>query len=145
MNSKIVQEWADLKPNVHMYIQEFHGKMADRKRRPVLLLGMDTQAITFLSDLNLPVLSEMLIGLDVEDSRVCVRLHAKLQWKQPFGELILYHSKLHIQKEQTLYITGQLNRMLTEVEFEAVSRSTYGKATDHVPQSKPYRYIDFTI
>ncbi|WP_434752521.1 hypothetical protein [Paenibacillus amylolyticus] len=145
MNSKILQEWADLKPNVHMYIQEFHGKMVDRKRRPVLLLGMDTQAITFLSDLNLPVLSEMLIGLDVEDNRVCVRLHAKLQWKQPFGELIMYHSNLHIQKEQTLYITGQLNRMLDEVEFEAVSRSTYGKATDPSPQLKPYRYIDFII
>ncbi|MGQ8870911.1 hypothetical protein [Paenibacillus sp. TSA_86.1] len=119
--------------------------MVDRKRRPVLLLGMDTQAITFLSDLNLPVLSEMLIGLDVEDNRVCVRLHAKLQWKQPFGELIMYHSDLHIQKEQTLYITGQLNRMLDEVEFEAVSRSTYGKATGPSPQLKPYRYIDFII
>lgn len=145
MNSKILQEWADLKPNVHMYIQEFHGKMVDRKRRPVLLLGMDTQAITFLSDLNLPVISEMVLGLDVEDSRICVRLHATLQWKQPFGELILYHSNLHIQKDQTLYITGQLNRMLTEVEFEAVSRSTYGNATDPSPQLKPYRYIDFII
>ncbi|MBY0203006.1 MULTISPECIES: hypothetical protein [Paenibacillus] len=145
MNSKILQEWADLKPNVHMYIQEFHGKMVDRKRRPVLLLGMDTQAITFLSDLNLPVISEMVLGLDVEDSRICVRLHAKLQWKQPFGELILYHSNLHIQKDQTLYITGQLNRMLTEVEFEAVPRSTYGNATDPSPQLKPYRYIDFII
>ncbi|CAI6082045.1 hypothetical protein PAECIP112173_03423 [Paenibacillus sp. JJ-100] len=144
MNSKNLQEWADLKLNVHMYIQEFHGKMVDRKRRPVLLLGMDTQAITFLSDLNLPVLSEMLLGLDVEDSRVCVRLQAKLQWKQPFGELTLYHSNLHIQEDQTLYITGQLNRMLTEIEFEAVSRFDYGKASDPSHQLKPYRYIDFT-
>lgn len=106
-----------MKLNVHMYIQEFHGKMVDRKRRPVLLLGMDTQAITFLSDLNLPVSSEMLIGLDVEDHHVCVRLHARLQWKQPFGELTMYHSNLHIQHEQKLYITGQLNTMLTEVQF----------------------------
>lgn len=145
MHSKIVQEWADLKPNVHMYIQEFHGRKVDRKRRPVLLLGMDIHAITFLSDLNLPVVSEMLIGLDVEDSHVCVRLPAKLQWKQPFGELIMYHSNLHIQKEQTLYITGQLNRMLAEVEFEAVSRIAYEKAANPSPPYKPYHYIDFTI
>ncbi|PYE48458.1 hypothetical protein HUB98_23155 [Paenibacillus barcinonensis] len=145
MHSKVVQEWANLQPNAHMYIQELHGKRVDRKRRPVLLLGMDIHAITFLSDLNLPVLSELLIGLDVEDSHVCVRLPAKLQWKQPFGELIMYHSNLHIQKEQTLYITGQLNRMLAEVEFEAVSRIPYEKAPNHSPPYKPYHYIDFTI
>ena len=92
------------KLNVHMYIQEFHGKLVDRKEPLCLLLGMDTRAVTFLSDLDLPISSEMLIGLDVEDSHVCVRLHAKLQWKQPFGELTLYHSSLHIQQEaDTIY------------------------------------------
>lgn len=100
----IIQEWADMKLNVHMYIQEFHGKMVDRKRRPVLLLGMDTQAITFLSDLNLPVSSEMLIGLDVEDQHVCVRLHARLQWKQPFGEAHNVSFKLaYSARTETIY------------------------------------------
>ena len=144
MNS-MIQEWADLKLNVHMYIQEFHGKSVDRKRRPVLLLGMDTRAITFLSDLDLPISSEMLIGLDVEDSHVCVRLHARLQWKQPFGELTMYHSNLHIQHEQKLYIAGQLNTMLTEVQFPAVSRFQYEKATEQKALQEPYHYIDFTI
>ncbi|WP_413376041.1 hypothetical protein [Paenibacillus taichungensis] len=144
MNS-MIQEWADLKLNVHMYIQEFHGKLVDRKRRPVLLLGMDTRAITFLSDLDLPISSEMLIGLDVEDSHVCVRLHAKLQWKQPFGELTLYHSSLHIQQEQTLYITGQLNTMIREVQFPTVSRFQYEKASEQPNLQETYHYIDFTI
>ncbi|MGV2883329.1 hypothetical protein [Paenibacillus taichungensis] len=144
MNS-MIQEWADLKLNVHMYIQEFHGKLVDRKRRPVLLLGMDTRAITFLSDLDLPISSEMLIGLDVEDSRVCVRLHARLQWKQPFGELTLYHSSLHIQQEQTLYITGQLNTMIREVQFPTVSRFQYEKASAQPNLQETYHYIDFTI
>jgi len=144
MNS-MIQEWADLKLNVHMYIQEFHGKLVDRKRRPVLLLGMDTRAITFLSDLDLPILPEMLIGLDVEDSHVCVRLHARLQWKQPFGELTLYHSNLHIQQEQTLYITGQLNTMIREVQFPTVSRFQYEKASEQPNLQETYHYIDFTI
>ncbi|CAM3032169.1 hypothetical protein P4H27_06765 [Paenibacillus taichungensis] len=144
MNS-MIQEWADLKLNVHMYIQEFHGKLVDRKRRPVLLLGMDTRAITFLSDLDLPISSEMLIGLDVEDSHVCVRLHARLQWKQPFGELTLYHSSLHIQQEQTLYITGQLNTMIREVQFPTVSRFQYEKASEQPNLQETYHYIDFTI
>ncbi|MGW7160940.1 hypothetical protein [Paenibacillus taichungensis] len=144
MNS-MIQEWADLKLNVHMYIQEFHGKLVDRKRRPVLLLGMDTRAITFLSDLDLPISSEMLIGLDVEDSHVCVRLHARLQWKQPFGELTLYHSSLHIRQEQTLYITGQLNTMIREVQFPTVSRFQYEKASEQHALKEPYHYIDFTI
>lgn len=144
MNS-MIQEWADLKLNVHMYIQEFHGKWVDRKRRPVLLLGMDTRAITFLSDLDLPISPEMLIGLDVEDSHVCVRLHAKLQWKQPFGELTLYHSNLHIQKEQTLYITGQLNKMIREVQFPTVSRLQYEKTSEQPNLQETYHYIDFTI
>ncbi|MFC9707004.1 hypothetical protein ACFTRD_02455 [Paenibacillus sp. NPDC056933] len=144
MNS-MIQEWADLKLNVHMYIQEFHGQLVDRKRRPVLLLGMDTRAITFLSDLNLPISSEMLIGLDVEDSHVCVRLHARLQWKQPFGELTLYHSSLHIQQEQTLYITGQLNAMIREVQFPTVSRFQYEKASEQPALQESYHYIDFTI
>lgn len=144
MNS-MIQEWADLKLNVHMYIQEFHGKLVDRKRRPVLLLGMDTRAITFLSDLDLPISPEMLIGLDVEDSHVCVRLHAKLQWKQPFGELTLYHSNLHIQQEQTLYITGQLNTMIREVQFPTVSRFQYEKASEQPNLQATYHYIDFTI
>ncbi|MCZ1263456.1 MULTISPECIES: hypothetical protein [Paenibacillus] len=144
MNS-MIQEWADLKLNVHMYIQEFHGKLVDRKRRPVLLLGMDTRAITFLSDLDLPISPEMLIGLDVEDSHVCVRLHAKLQWKQPFGELTLYHSNLHIQQEQTLYITGQLNTMIREVQFPTVSRFQYEKASEQPNLQETYHYIDFTI
>jgi hypothetical protein len=144
MNS-MIQEWADLKLNVHMYIQEFHGKLVDRKRRPVLLLGMDTRAITFLSDLDLPISSEMLIGLDVEDSHVCVRLHARLQWKQPFGELTLYHSSLHIQQEQTLYITGQLNTMIREVQFPTVSRFQYEKSSEQPDLQKTYHYIDFTI
>jgi len=141
----MIQEWADLKLNVHMYIQEFHGKLVDLKRRPVLLLGMDTRAITFLSDLNLPISSEMLIGLDVEDSHVCVRLHARLQWKQPFGELTLYHSSLHIQQEQTLYITGQLNAMIRDVQFPTVSRFQYEKASEQRALKEPYHYIDFTI
>ncbi|WP_179800938.1 hypothetical protein [Paenibacillus sp. RU5M] len=141
----MIQEWADLKLNVHMYIQEFHGKLVDRKRRPVLLLGMDTRAITFLSDLDLPISPEMLIGLDVEDSHVCVRLHAKLQWKQPFGELTLYHSNLHIQQEQTLYITGQLNTMIREVQFPTVSRFQYEKASEQPNLQETYHYIDFTI
>ncbi|KOY13755.1 hypothetical protein [Paenibacillus xylanivorans] len=144
MNS-MIQEWADLKLNVHMYIQEFHGKLVDRKRRPVLLLGMDTRAITFLSDLDLPISSEMLIGLDVEDSHVCVRLHARLQWKQPFGELTLYHSNLHIQQEQTLYITGQLNTMIREVQFPTISRFQYEKASEQPNLQETYHYIDFTI
>ncbi|QOS77398.1 hypothetical protein JNUCC31_21745 [Paenibacillus sp. JNUCC31] len=144
MNS-MIQEWADLKLNVHMYIQEFHGQLVDRKRRPVLLLGMDTRAITFLSDLNLPISSEMLIGLDVEDSHVCVRLHARLQWKQPFGELTLYHSSLHIQQEQTLYITGQLNAMIREVQFPTVSRFQYEKASEQPALQESYHYIDFII
>ncbi|MFJ2045774.1 hypothetical protein ACIOBL_19425 [Paenibacillus taichungensis] len=144
MNS-MIQEWADLKLNVHMYIQEVHGKLVDRKRRPVLLLGMDTRAITFLSDLDLPISSEMLIGLDVEDSHVCVRLHASLQWKQPFGELTLYHSSLHIQQEQTLYITGQLNTMIREVQFPTVSRFQYEKASEQPNLQETYHYIDFTI
>lgn len=144
MNS-MIQEWADLKLNVHMYIQELHGKLVDRKRRPVLLLGMDTRAITFLSDLDLPISSEMLIGLDVEDSHVCVRLHARLQWKQPFGELTLYHSSLHIQQEQTLYITGQLNTMIREVQFPTVSRFQYEKASEQPNLQEIYHYIDFTI
>jgi hypothetical protein len=144
MNS-MIQEWADQKLNVHMYIQEFHGKLVDRKRRPVLLLGMDTQAITFLSDLDLPISSEMLIGLDVEDSHVCVRLHARLQWKQPFGELTLYHSNLHIQQEQTLYITGQLNTMIREVQFPTISRFQYEKASEQPNLQETYHYIDFTI
>ncbi|MFE6075300.1 hypothetical protein ACFVQB_12565 [Paenibacillus sp. NPDC057886] len=144
MNS-MIQEWADLKLNVHMYIQEFQGKWVDRKRRPVLLLGMDTRAITFLSDLDLPILPEMLIGLDVEDSHVCVRLHARLQWKQPFGELTLYHSNLHIQQEQTLYITGQLNTMIREVQFPTVSRFQYEKASEQPNLQETYHYIDFTI
>jgi len=144
MNS-MIQEWADLKLNVHMYIQEFHGKLVDRKRRPVLLLGMDTRAITFLSDLDLPVTPEMLIGLDVEDNQVCVRLQARLQWKQPFGELTLYHSSLHIQQEQTLYITGQLNTMIREVQFPTVSRFQYEKASEQPNLQKTYHYIDFTI
>lgn len=144
MNS-MIQEWADLKLNVHMYIQEFHGKLVDRKRRPVLLLGMDTRAITFLSDLDLPISPEMLIGLDVEDSHVCVRLHTKLQWKQPFGELTLYHSNLHIQQEQTLYITGQLNTMIREVQFPTVSRFQYEKASEQPNLQETYHYIDFTI
>ncbi|MDR9744135.1 hypothetical protein [Paenibacillus taichungensis] len=145
MNSSMIQEWADLKLNVHMYIQEFHGKLVELKRRPVLLLGMDTRAITFLSDLNLPISSEMLIGLDVEDSHVCVRLHARLQWKQPFGELTLYHSSLHIQQEQTLYITGQLNAMIRDVQFPTVSRFQYEKASEQCALKEPYHYIDFTI
>lgn len=145
MNSSMIQEWADLKLNVHMYIQEFHGKLVELKRRPVLLLGMDTRAITFLSDLNLPISSEMLIGLDVEDSHVCVRLHARLQWKQPFGELTLYHSSLHIQQEQTLYITGQLNTMIREVQFPTVSRLQYEKASEQSNLQETYHYIDFTI
>ncbi|UPK45229.1 hypothetical protein [Paenibacillus pabuli] len=144
MNS-MIQEWADLKLNVHMYIQEFHGKLVDRKRRPVLLLGMDTRAITFLSDLDLPITPEMLIGLDVEDNQVCVRLQARLQWKQPFGALTLYHSSLHIQQEQTLYITGQLNTMIREVQFPTVSRFQYEKASEQPDLQKTYHYIDFTI
>ncbi|MEO2205071.1 hypothetical protein ABGV42_15165 [Paenibacillus pabuli] len=144
MNS-MIQEWADLELNVHMYIQEFQGKTVDRKRRPVLLLGMDTKAITFLSDLVLPVSSTMLIGLDVEDRQVCVRLQARLQWKQPFGELTLYHSSLHIQQEQKLYITGQLNQMLREVQFPTVSRLSYEKAAEQPDLQKTYHYIDFTI
>lgn len=144
MNS-VIQEWADLELNVHMYIQEFQGNTVDRKRRPVLLLGMDTKAITFLSDLVLPVTSTMLIGLDVEDRQVCVRLQASLEWKQPFGELILYHSSLHIQQEQTLYITGQLNQMLRDVQFPTVSRFAYEKAAEQPDLQKPYHYIDFTI
>ncbi|SEL05228.1 hypothetical protein [Paenibacillus sp. OK003] len=144
MNS-MIQEWANLKLNVHMYIQEFHGKLVDRKRRPVLLLGMDTRAITFLSDLDLPLSPEMLIGLDVEDSHVCVRLHARLQWKQPFGELTLYHSNLHIQQEQTLYITGQLNTMIREIQFPTVSRFQYEKASEQPNLQETYHYIDFTI
>nr|WP_154892649.1 hypothetical protein [Paenibacillus xylanexedens] len=144
MNS-VIQEWADLELNVHMYIQEFQGKTVDRKRRPVLLLGMDTKAITFLSDLVLPVSSMMLIGLDVEDRQVCLRLQASLQWKQPFGELTLYHSSLHIQQEQTLYITGQLNQMLRDVQFPTVSRFAYEKAAEQADLQKTYHYIDFTI
>ncbi|WP_336781130.1 hypothetical protein [Paenibacillus illinoisensis] len=144
MNS-VIQEWADLELNVHMYIQEFQGKTVDRKRRPVLLLGMDTKAITFLSDLVLPVSSMMLIGLDVEDRQVCLRLQASLQWKQPFGELTLYHSSLHIQQEQTLYITGQLNQMLRDVQFPTVSRFAYEKAVEQPDLQKTYHYIDFTI
>lgn len=144
MNS-VIQEWADLELNVHMYIQEFQGKTVDRKRRPVLLLGMDTKAITFLSDLVLPVSSTMLIGVDVEDRQVCLRLQASLQWKQPFGELTLYHSSLHIQQEQTLYITGQLNQMLRDVQFPKVSRFAYEKAAEQPDLQKTYHYIDFTI
>ncbi|MFK0522527.1 hypothetical protein ACINKY_10015 [Paenibacillus illinoisensis] len=141
----VIQEWADLELNVHMYIQEFQGKTVDRKRRPVLLLGMDTKAITFLSDLVLPVSPTMLIGLDVEDRQVCLRLQASLQWKQPFGELTLYHSSLHIQQEQTLYITGQLNQMLRDVQFPTVSRYAYEKAAEQPDLQKTYHYIDFTI
>lgn len=141
----VIQEWADLELNVHMYIQEFQGKTVDRKRRPVLLLGMDTKAITFLSDLVLPVSPTMLIGLDVEDRQVCLRLQASLQWKQPFGELTLYHSSLHIQQEQTLYITGQLNQMLRDVQFPTVSRFAYEKAAEQQDLQKTYHYIDFTI
>ncbi|MFS0870636.1 hypothetical protein [Paenibacillus xylanilyticus] len=144
MNS-MIQEWANLELNVHMYIQEFQGKTVDRKRRPVLLLGMDTKAITFLSDLVLPVSSTMLIGLDVEDRQVCLRLQASLQWKKPFGELTLYHSSLHIQQEQTLYITGQLNNMLREVQFPTVSRFAYEKAAEQPNLQETYHYIDFTI
>lgn len=144
MNS-LIQEWADLELNVHMYIQEFKGKALNRKRRPVLLLGMDTSAISFLSDLVLPVSSEMLIGLDVEDHHVCLRLQAVPEWKHPFGELTLYHSKLHIQQEQKLYITGQLNTMLRDVQFPAVSRVLYEKLMTQPTVQKTYHYINFTI
>lgn len=60
-------------------------------------------------------------------------------------ELTMYHSNLHIQHEQKLYITGQLNTMLTEVQFPTVSRFQYEKATEQKALQEPYHYIDFTI
>lgn len=141
----MLSEWAKLELNVHMYIHAFQGKQVERKRRPVMLLGMDTKELTFLSDLDLPISPEMVIGLDVEDHHVCLRLQAVLQWKQPFGELILYHSKLHIQQEQALYITGQLNNMLRDVQFPVVPRVPYEKSPQPPISAKNIHYIDFTI
>lgn len=96
----------------YIYIHKYQDRIVNSKSRPIIVMGLGEQEITFISDLYIPVTPNLEIGLDVENEHCRVRSFCTLKWKQEFGSFTLYHALLHSDEEHSRYINGQLNWMI---------------------------------
>ncbi|WP_429368484.1 hypothetical protein [Paenibacillus sp. DS2015] len=74
-------------------------------------------AICFLSDLDLPMMENVIFGFDVEDSSSVVKLSGKLDSKGTYEQTFQYRVKLHSTKEHQLYNTSLLQKMLLNLNY----------------------------
>ncbi|WP_211750184.1 hypothetical protein [Paenibacillus sp. Marseille-Q4541] len=109
-----------------MYIHKYQEQVINSKSRPVILMALGQQSVTFVSDLFIPITSDLEIGLAVQDEHSNFHSFCTLKWKQEFGSFTLYHAFLHNYEEHRLYIKGQLNWMIHRMphlyEFRPLDR-----------------------
>ena len=113
-------------PIAVMYIHKYQEQVINSKSRPIIVMGIGPQFITFISDLYIPVTPNLEIGLNIQDEHSSIHSFCTLKWKQEFGSFTLYHAFLHNIEEHTLYINGQLNWMIHRMphlyEFRPLDR-----------------------
>ncbi|WIV20101.1 hypothetical protein QPK24_05120 [Paenibacillus polygoni] len=106
----------DLKAAV-MYIHKYQEQIINSKSRPIMVMGISGNCITFVSDLYIPVIPQLEIGLVIQDELSSIHSFCTLKWKQDFGSFTLYHAFLHNLEEQKPYINGQLNWMIQRMPY----------------------------
>ncbi|MCM3786684.1 hypothetical protein M3231_27495 [Neobacillus mesonae] len=107
--------------NASIYIHKYKEQVINSRSRPIIVIGLDQQTITFLNDLVIPPVPELRIGLVMEDMENTVHLHCSLEWKQELGSFTMYHAILHIHEEHRLYINGQLHQMVHRMRYPIYS------------------------
>lgn len=119
-----VKGWKSMKQvrsqgiNASMYIHKYEEQVINSRSRPIVILGLNQKTIHFLSDLIIPPVPELLVGLELEGQKNnVIHLDCTLQWKQELGSFTLYFAKLHIHEEHRLYIYSQLNQMIYQLQY----------------------------
>lgn len=136
----------DSNSKAFMYIHKYQDRVIHSKSRPIIVMGMGQQSITFISDLYIPVTPDLEIGLDVEDGHGG-NMHSlcTLKWKQEFESFTLYHGFLHNPEKHRLYINGQLNWMIHRMPHLYELRPLDRMEEWTLIQDKIYNKIDLFI
>jgi len=122
-----IHDWANLSLNAHIYIREVRGSKVNRsKRRPIFLMALGDNSICFLSDLDLPMIPNVVFGFDIEDSSSKVRLSGKIEAKGLYEHMFQYRVKLPDIKEYKLYNTSLLKKMLINLNYFLITKNKLG-------------------
>jgi hypothetical protein len=117
-----MNDWANLSLNAHIYIREVRGNMVNSKRRPIFLMELGDNTICFLSDLDIPMLSNVVFGFDIENASSKVKLSGKLETKGMYEQHFQYRVNLNSVKEHQMYNTRILKQMLINLNYFLISK-----------------------
>ncbi|OAB48534.1 hypothetical protein [Paenibacillus antarcticus] len=125
MNSN-VNDWANLTLKAHIYIREVRGNKVNSKRRPIFLMELGNNSLCFLSDLDLPMINNVVFGFDIEDSSSKVKLSGKIEAKGLYENMFQYRVKLPDIKEHKLYNMSLLKKMLINLNYFLITKNKHG-------------------
>ncbi|WP_438347588.1 hypothetical protein ACP8HI_18165 [Paenibacillus sp. FA6] len=93
------------------------------KRRPIFLMELGDNTICFLSDLDLPMLSNVVYGFDIQNASSKVTLLGKIEAKGMYEHQFQYRVKLiNSVKGYQLYNTNMLKKMLLHLDYFMTSK-----------------------
>ncbi|MNP05498.1 hypothetical protein D3C76_974530 [compost metagenome] len=112
-----IHVWANLSLNAHIYIREIRGNKVKSKCRPIFLMELGHNTICFLSDLDLPMLPNIVYGFDIVNGSSKVKLSGKIESKGIYEHSYQYRVNLNNAKGHQLYNTRILQKMLINLDY----------------------------
>ncbi|MHA0856487.1 hypothetical protein [Paenibacillus sp. CMAA1364] len=126
-----IQDWANLSLHANIYIKEVNGNKVYSKSRPIFLMELGENSICFLSDLDLPLLPNIMYGFDIQNTQSKVMLTGQLQHKGMYEQRFQYRvSLINNLKGINTHYTSVMKKMLLHLDYFKISNPK-GKSLLH--------------